>query len=78
MNLRYIYLYLHCFQTRKRVYSVDCLYYIEYIKELLKKDNVEVLDFTQSINIKGKDILETLEFTKKIDVSNVKKINKRG
>ena len=38
------------------------------------KEDIEVLDFTQSINVPPKEVIEILDFTKTIDVTNVKDI----
>ncbi|MBQ9012945.1 MAG: class B sortase [Bacilli bacterium] len=47
------------------------------IKKEIKttKEDIEVLDFTQSINIPPKEVIEVLDFTKTIDVTNVKDIS---
>lgn len=46
------------------------------IKKEIKTTNedIEVLDFTQSINVPKEEIIEILDFTKTIDVTNVKDI----
>ena len=46
------------------------------IKKEIKTTNedIEVLDFTQSINVPKEEIIEILDFTKNIDVTNVKDI----
>lgn len=39
-----------------------------------KKEDIEVLDFTQSIKISSKEVVEILDFTKTIDITDVKDI----
>ncbi len=49
-------------------------------KPLVKKDikpkeeDVEILDFTKTINIPKKEVIEILDFTKTIDITDVKDI----
>ena len=42
--------------------------------ETPKKDDIEVLDFTQKINMPSKEIVEILDFTRTIDITDVKDI----
>lgn len=39
-----------------------------------KKDDIEVLDFTQKINIPSKEIVEILDFTRTLDITDVRDI----
>lgn len=39
-----------------------------------KEDDIEVLDFTKTINIPSKEVIEILDFTKTIDITDVKDI----
>lgn len=39
-----------------------------------KKEDIEVLDFTQSIKIPSKEVVEILDFTKTIDITDIKDV----
>ena len=39
-----------------------------------KEDDIEVLDFTKTINMPSKEVIEILDFTKTIDITDVKDI----
>jgi len=43
-------------------------------KEDKKHEEIEILDFTQSINIPSKEIIEILDFTKTLDIKNVQDV----
>ena len=46
----------------------------EINNKLNKKEEVEILDFTQSISLPNKEIVEILDFTKTLDIKSIKEV----
>jgi len=77
-NKRWVKRFLKVYSKKlKKRYRVDDINKIQNkSKKKLSKEDIEILDFTTSIDIPNNEVEEILGFTKTINISNIKEIKK--